>query len=159
VAIGIIAAILHVPFAISLGVLVFLGAFIPIVGSITTGLIAVLVALAYNDPVNALFMLVGLVAVNQFETHVLHPLLLGGAVRLHPVAVVLAVAGGTVLGGIVGALFAVPSLAAANSAVKYIAGGHWKQLPPPPTDPVPASGDPSPRRDDDPRPDDVTTTA
>jgi predicted PurR-regulated permease PerM len=156
VAIGVVAAILRVPFAVPLGVLVFLGAFIPIVGSITTGLLAVFVALAYNNPVNALLMLVGLVAVNQFETHVLHPLLLGGAVRLHPIAVVLAVAGGTILGGIVGAIFAVPTVAAANSAAKYLAGGHWKEVPPP-TGPVPESGNPSPRRDDDPRPGDVTT--
>jgi predicted PurR-regulated permease PerM len=155
-AIGVIAAILGVPFAVPLGVLVFLGAFIPIVGSITTGLLAVFVALAYNNPVNALLMLVGLVVVNQFETHVLHPLLLGGAVRLHPIAVVLAVAGGTILGGIVGAIFAVPTVAAANSAIKYLAGGHWKEVTPP-SGPVPQRGDPSPRRDDDPRPGDVTT--
>ena len=159
VAIGVIAAVLRVPFAIPIGVLVFLGAFIPIIGSITTGFIAVLVALAYNSPLNALIMLIGLVAVNQLETHVLHPLLLGNAVRLHPVAVVLAVAGGTVLGGIVGALFAVPTLAAINSAVKYIAGGQWKEVPPRPTGDVPEEGNPSPRRDDDPRPSDVTTTA
>jgi predicted PurR-regulated permease PerM len=159
VAIGVIAAILRVPFAVPLGVLVFLGAFIPIIGSITTGLIAVLVALAYNSPINALIMLIGLVAVNQLETHVLHPLLLGSAVRLHPIAVVLAVAGGTVLGGIAGALFAVPTLAATNSAVKYIAGGQWKEVPPPPTDSVPEEGNPSPRRDDDPTPGDVITTA
>lgn len=156
IAIGVVAAILGVPFAVPIGVLVFLGAFVPIVGSITTGLIAVFVALAYNGPLIALLMLVGLVVINQFETHVLHPLLLGGAVRLHPIAVVLAVAGGTILGGIVGAVFAVPTVAAANSAVKYLAGGHWKEVPPP-SGPVPQTGDPSPRRDDDPRPGDVTT--
>lgn len=157
VAIGVVAAILGVPFAVPIGVLVFLGAFVPIVGSITTGLIAVLVALAYNGPFIALLMLVGLVAINQLETHVLHPLLLGSAVRLHPIAVVLAVAGGTILGGIVGAIFAVPTVAAANSAIKYLAGGQWKEVAPP-TGPVPQTGgDPSPRRDDDPRPGDVTT--
>jgi predicted PurR-regulated permease PerM len=157
VGIGVIAAILRVPFAIPLGVLVFLGAFIPIVGSITTGLLAVFVALAYNNPINALVMLIGLVAVNQTETHVLQPLLMGSAVRLHPIAVVLAVAGGTILVGVVGAVFAVPALAAANSAVKYIAGGQWKEESPPPTGPVPVAGNPSPRRDDDPRVGDVTT--
>jgi predicted PurR-regulated permease PerM len=156
-AIGIIAAILHVPFAVPIGVLVFLGAFIPIVGSVTTGLLAVVVALVYNGPVNALFMLAGIVVVNQLESHVLHPFLMGGAVRLHPVAVVLAVAAGSVLAGIVGAVFAVPLAAAGNSAIKYVAGGEWKGKRPPPTGPVPEEGDPSPRRDDDPRPGDVQT--
>jgi predicted PurR-regulated permease PerM len=159
VAIGIIAAILRVPFAIPIGVIVFFGAFIPIVGSVTTGLIAVLIALVYNDPFNALFMLIGIVAVNQVESHLLHPLLMGNAVRLHPIAVVLAVAGGSILAGIVGAVFAVPFAAATNSAVKYLAGGEWKGKRPPPTDQVPTDGDPSPRRDDDPRPADVTTSA
>jgi predicted PurR-regulated permease PerM len=159
VAIGVIAAILQVPFAIPIGVLVFLGAFIPIVGAITTGLLAVVVALVYNGPVNALVMLAGIVAVNQVESHVLHPLLMGGAVRLHPIAVVLAVAAGTVLGGIAGAVFAVPLAAAANSAIKYVAGGEWKGKPPPAEGPVPREGDPSPRRDDDPRPRDVITSA
>ena len=159
VAIGVIAAILRVPFAVPLGVLVFLGAFIPIVGAVTTGLLAVLAALVYNGPINALLMLAGIIAVNQVESHVLHPLMMGGAVRLHPIAVVLAVAGGSVLAGIVGAVFAVPLAAATNSAVKYVAGGEWKGKPPPPIGPVPEEGDPSPRRDDDPRPPDVTTTA
>lgn len=159
VAIGVIAAILRVPFAVPLGVLVFLGAFIPIVGAVTTGLLAVLAALVYNGPINAVLMLAGIIAVNQVESHVLHPLLMGGAVRLHPIAVVLAVAGGSVLAGIVGAVFAVPLAAATNSAVKYVAGGEWKGKPPPPIGPVPEEGDPSPRRDDEPRPPDVTTTA
>ena len=119
IAIGVIAAILRVPFAVPLGVLVFLGAFIPIVGEVTTGLLAVLAALVYNGPINAVLM----------------------------------------LAGIVGAVFAVPLAAATNSAVKYVAGGDWKGKPPPPTGPVPEEGDPSPRRDDDPRPRDVTTTA
>jgi putative heme transporter len=159
IAIGVIAAILRVPFAVPLGVLVFLGAFIPIVGAVTTGLLAVRAALVYNGPINALLMLAGIIAVNQVESHVLHPLMMGGAVRLHPIAVVLAVAGGSVLAGIVGAVFAVPLAAATNSAVKYVAGGEWKGKPPPPIGPVPEEGDPSPRRDDDPRPPDVTTTA
>jgi predicted PurR-regulated permease PerM len=159
IAVGVVAAILRVPFAVPLGVLVFLGAFIPIVGAVTTGLLAVLAALVYNGPINAVLMLAGIVAVNQVESHVLHPLMMGGAVRLHPIAVVLAVAGGSVIAGIVGAVFAVPLTAAVNSAVKYVAGGEWKGKGQPPTGPVPEEGDPSPRRDDDPRPKDVITTA
>ncbi|MDH2443490.1 AI-2E family transporter [Amnibacterium sp. CER49] len=159
VLIGVVAALLHVPFAVPLAVLVFLGAFIPIVGAVTTGALAVVVALVYNDPINALLMLIGVIAVNQLESHVLHPILLGGAVRLHPVAVVIAVALGSLLAGIIGAVFAVPIAAAGNSAIRYIAGGQWKERPQPPTEPAETQGDPSPRRDDDPRPGDVTTTA
>lgn len=159
IGVGVIAFILHVPFPVPIAVLVFLGAFIPIVGSVTAGSLAVLVALVYNGPLNALIMLGGVLLVNQVESHVLHPILMGGAVRLHPVAVVLAVASGSVLAGIVGALFAVPLAAAGNSAIKYLAGGRWKQMPEPPTDPPPTDGDPSPQRDKDPAPADVTTTA
>ena len=126
IGVGIIAAVLQVPFAVPIGVLVFLGAFIPIIGSVTAGSLAVLVALAYNGPVNALLMLAGVLLVNQVESHVLHPLLMGGAVRLHPIAVVLAVASGSILAGIVGALFAVPITAAANSAIKHLASGRWR---------------------------------
>ncbi len=135
IGVGVIAAILQVPFAVPIGVLVFLGAFIPIIGSITAGSVAVLVALAYNGPVPALLMLAGVLLVNQVESHVLHPLLMGGAVRLHPIAVVLAVASGSVLAGIVGALFAVPVAAAANSAISYLASRQWRDAPVPPTGP------------------------
>lgn len=160
IGVGIIAAVLQVPFAVPIGVLVFLGAFIPIIGSVTAGSLAVLVALAYNGPVNALLMLAGVLLVNQVESHVLHPLLMGGAVRLHPIAVVLAVASGSILAGIIGALFAVPIAAAGNSAIKYLAAGSWRERPDPPTAPVPdIGGDPVPDRDGDPAPEDVTTTA
>jgi predicted PurR-regulated permease PerM len=162
VGIGLGAFILHVPFAVPLAVLVFLGAFIPIVGAVVTGALAVVVALVYNDPVNALIMLAVVIGVNQLESHVLQPLLMGGAVRLHPIAVVLAVAVGSLLAGIAGAVFAVPITAALNSAVRYIAGGAWKGLPEPPTDDIPGEheGDGGRRQDrDEPEPKDVTTVA
>jgi predicted PurR-regulated permease PerM len=137
IGIGVVALILGLPFVVPIAVLVFLAAFIPFVGAIVTGGLAVLVALVYAGPVPALVMLAGVVGVNQLESHVLQPLLMGTAVRLHPVAVVLAVSSGSIIGGIGGAVFAVPLVAAVNSAVQFIAGGSWKTDPPPPTDPLP----------------------
>jgi predicted PurR-regulated permease PerM len=162
VGIGLGAFLLHVPFFVPLAVLVFLGAFIPVVGAVVTGVLAVLVALVYNDPINALLMLGVVILVNQVESHVLQPLLMGGAVRLHPIGVVLAVATGSLLAGIAGAVFAVPITAAANSAIRYIAGGAWKGQPEPWTGGIPGEqegdgGRDQPRRE--PGPKDVTTVA
>ncbi|MCU1473847.1 AI-2E family transporter [Amnibacterium sp.] len=161
VGIGLVAFLLGlgVSLVVPIAVLVFLAAFIPFVGAIVTGGLAVLVALVYVGPVQALIMLAGVVGVNQLESHVLQPLLMGGAVRLHPVAVVLTVATGSLLGGIAGAVFAVPFVAAVNSAVQFVAGGAWKDDAPPPTPPVPEA--PSDRRrrrrTTRPEPQDVTT--
>lgn len=130
VGIGLVAFLLHLPFYVPIAVLVFLTAFIPFVGAIVGGGLAIVVALVYGGPLAALIMLAGVIGVNQLEAHVLQPLLMGGAVRLHPVAVVLTVATGSLLAGIAGAVFAVPFVAAMNSAVKYIAGGEWKSDPP-----------------------------
>ncbi|NYE96444.1 putative PurR-regulated permease PerM [Psychromicrobium silvestre] len=129
VGIGVGAAILQVPLALPLGVLVFLGSFIPIVGALVTGAVAVLLALVANGPVNALIMLIVVLVVQQLESHVLQPLVMGKAVSLHPVAVILAVAAGSFLAGIPGALFAVPTLAVTNSAVRYIAARGWDKDP------------------------------
>ncbi|MCG2620623.1 AI-2E family transporter [Arthrobacter sp. I2-34] len=128
--IGIGAAIIGVPLALPLGVLVFLGSFIPIVGALVTGFIAVVLALVANGWVNALIMLAIVLGVQQLEGHVLQPLIMGKAVSLHPLAVVLAVAGGSMVAGIPGALFSVPVLAMVNAAVRYIAARAWE------TDPV-----------------------
>jgi putative heme transporter len=153
IGIGLGALILGLPFVVPIAVLVFLAAFIPFVGAITTGGFAVLVALVYAGPVPAVIMLAVVIGVNQLESHILQPLLMGNAVRLHPVAVVLAVSSGSIIGGIGGAVFAVPLAAALNSAVKYIAGGAWKGDAPPPADA------PSPEPEDGPEPEDVTTVA
>ena len=126
VGIGVGAAIIGVPLALPLGVLVFLGSFIPIIGALVTGAIAVLLALVANGPVNALIMLAIVLGVQQLESHILQPLVMGKAVSLHPVAVILAVAGGSYLAGIPGALFSVPILAVANSSIRYIAGRTWE---------------------------------
>jgi predicted PurR-regulated permease PerM len=120
--IGIGAAILGVPLALPLAALVFIGSFIPIVGALLTGTIAILVALVAQGPGDALIMLGIVLLVQQIEGHVLQPLLMGHAVSLHPVAVLLAVAAGSFAAGIVGALFAVPIVAVLNTVILYLHG-------------------------------------
>jgi len=122
VGIGIGAAILQVPLAFPLAILVFLGSFVPVVGAVVTGAVAVLVALVTHGPVVALVMLAVVLAVQQLEGHVLQPFLMGHAVSLHPVAVLLAVAAGSFMAGILGALFAVPVVAVLNTVVLYLHG-------------------------------------
>lgn len=129
IGIGLGAFVIGVPLALPLGVLVFIGSFVPIVGALATGSVAVLLALVANGWVNALVMLVIVLAVQQLEGHVLQPLIMGPAVALHPLAVVLAVAGGTLLAGIPGALFSVPLLAVLNTSVRYIAHRAWEYDP------------------------------
>jgi len=126
IGIGIGAFLLGVPLAIPVAVLVFLGAFIPIVGAVATGAVAVFLALVYNDPVNAFWMLVVVIGVQQFEGHVLQPILMGSAVKVHPLAVVLVVAGGSMIAGIPGALFAVPLAAFVNVVAVTLSSGSWK---------------------------------
>ncbi|NCT91174.1 AI-2E family transporter [Cellulomonas sp. APG4] len=122
VGIGIGAAILGLPLVIPLTVLVFLASFIPFVGAIATGAIAVLVALVDQGPGTALVMLLIVLGVQQLEGNVLQPLLLGHAVSLHPVAVLLAVTAGSLAAGIVGALLAVPLAATLNTVILYLHG-------------------------------------
>lgn len=120
VGVGVGLAIIGVPLVVPLSALVFLGAFIPIIGAVFTGAVAVLIALVTNGPIAALVVLAVLIGVMQLESHVLQPLLLGRAVKLHPLAVVLAIAGGLVTGGIAGALLAVPLLAVLNSGIRSL---------------------------------------
>ncbi|MFQ4147763.1 AI-2E family transporter [Arthrobacter sp. LAPM80] len=129
VGIGAGAAIIQVPLALPLGVLVFVGSFIPVVGALVTGAVAVLLALVANGWVNALIMLGIVLLVQQLESHLLQPFIMGRAVSLHPVAVILAVAAGSGVAGILGALFAVPLLAVANSFIRYIAARGWENDP------------------------------
>jgi predicted PurR-regulated permease PerM len=120
VAIGIGLVVLGVPLAVPLAALVFLGAFVPIIGALLAGGAAVLIALVANGPVTALIVLGIIIAIMQLEGHVLQPLLLGRAVKLHPLAVVLVIAAGLVVAGIAGALFAVPLLAVLNSGIRSL---------------------------------------
>ena len=113
-------AIMGIPLALPLASLVFLGAFIPLVGAVIAGFLAVVVALLAKGIVYALITLGLLVAVNQLETHLLQPLVMGRAVSIHPLAVVLAISTGGVLAGIVGALLAVPTVAFLNNAIQVL---------------------------------------
>ncbi|HSU08200.1 MAG TPA: AI-2E family transporter, partial [Pseudonocardia sp.] len=120
VGIGIGLWIVGVPLVIPLATLVFLGAFIPIIGAVVAGGVAVMIALVAQGLVSALIVLGVVIAVMQLESHVLQPLLLGRAVKLHPLAVVLSIATGLLVGGIAGALLAVPLLAVLNSGIRSL---------------------------------------
>jgi predicted PurR-regulated permease PerM len=115
------AAVLGLPLVSAIGVLVFIGAFIPLVGATVSGAVAVLVALVAKGPVVALVMLGGVLVVQQIEAHVLQPFLMGRFVSVHPLGVILAIAIGAVGAGIVGALIAVPLAATLNAVVQHLA--------------------------------------
>ena len=120
VGIMVVAAILDVPFVFAIGVLVFLGGFIPLVGATISGSVAILVALVDEGAIVALFMLGGVIAVQQLEAHVLQPFLLGRMVSVHPLAVIVSIAAGAYFAGIAGALVAVPFVASLNAVAVYL---------------------------------------
>jgi predicted PurR-regulated permease PerM len=124
------AAVLGLPLVSAIGILVFVGAFIPVVGALVSGIVAVLVALVAKGPVVAVIMLAVVILVQQVEAHVLQPFLLGRAVSVHPLAVILAISTGVVIGGIVGALVAVPTIAVLNTIVNHLAGNDVDPEPP-----------------------------
>lgn len=140
VGIGTGAFILQVPLALPLAVLVLLGSFVPILGALVTGALAVLLALVSHGWVVSLIMLAVVLGVQQIESHILQPLIMGRAVSLHPLAVVLAVAGGTLLFGVAGAVFAVPLMAVVNTVVKYLAHRVWERDPAVLPAPTPGAG-------------------
>lgn len=107
--------------ALPLGVLVFFGAFVPLVGAFVTGVLAVLVALLTEGLVAGLIVLAGIVAVQQLEGNVLQPFVVGRMLRLHPLAVLLAVTAGGIVGGIAGVVVAVPLAAVINTVATYFA--------------------------------------
>ncbi|MGI8523211.1 MAG: AI-2E family transporter [Nocardioides sp.] len=115
------ATILQVPFVLAIGVLVFLGAFVPIIGAAVAGSVAVLVALVDHGFVTALLMLAVVVVVQQIESHALQPFLMGRFVSLHPLGIILAIGAGVLVSGVTGALVAVPLAAAANAVVQHLA--------------------------------------
>lgn len=127
--VGLVAFFLGLPLAVPIGVLVFLASFIPVVGAIVSGAFAVIIALLFVGPFQALIMLAGVLGVHLLEAHVLQPLVMGNAVRVHPLAVVFAVAGGSYIAGIPGALFAVPTIAVINVMVTFVARGSWRREP------------------------------
>jgi predicted PurR-regulated permease PerM len=115
------AAVLGVPFVGAIGVLVFLGAFVPMIGAFVSGTVAVLVALVAQGPFTALLMFGVVVLVQQVEAHVLQPFLMGRFVSVHPLGVIVAIALGVLVAGIPGALIAVPLAASLNSVVQHLA--------------------------------------
>ncbi|MGH3587204.1 MAG: AI-2E family transporter [Pseudonocardia sp.] len=122
VGIGVGSAFFVPALALPIGILVFIGSFVPIIGAIVTGAIATAVVLVANGWIAALIMLGIVLLVQQAESHILQPFLMGHAVSLHPVAVVLVVAAGSLAAGIVGALFAVPLAAVLNTVLLYFHG-------------------------------------
>jgi predicted PurR-regulated permease PerM len=116
--IGIGLAILQVPLALPLAVIVFVTAFIPIVGATAAGILAALVALVANGPVVALIVILIVVAVNQLEGNFLQPVVMAQSLKLHPLVILVALTAGTILGGITGAVLAVPIAAVGWAIVK-----------------------------------------
>ncbi len=121
IGIALSASLLNVPLALAIGVLVFLGAFVPIIGAFTSGLVAVGIALVAQGPWTALFMLIAVLAIQQIESHVLQPFVMGRIVSVHPLGVILAIVAGITVGGVVGALVAVPIAACLNGVVRHLA--------------------------------------
>ncbi|MFJ2393036.1 AI-2E family transporter [Streptomyces sp. NPDC087843] len=131
VLVGVALSLLGVPLAMPLTLLEFFAAFVPLVGSPVALGVATVVALASRGPVVAVVVLALIVVIGQLEGHVLHPLVLSWAVRLHPVVVALSVIAGGVLAGVIGAVVAVPMVSVAWSVFGALRGP-----------PVPASPDP-----------------
>jgi predicted PurR-regulated permease PerM len=122
VVIGVTLWLVGAPLVLALTVLVFIGSFVPIIGAFVFGGMAVLVTLVTGGIAPAVIVLAALLVENLLEGHVYQPLIMGRTVRLHPVAILIALAVGTILDGIVGAIIAVPVAAAVHSAVKYLTG-------------------------------------
>ncbi|MGO4186722.1 AI-2E family transporter [Pseudarthrobacter sp. TAF60_1] len=120
--VGVALAILGVPLALPLGVFVFIGGFIPIVGATAAGTLAVAVALISNGPVTALIVLAVVIGANQLEHHFLQPVLMGRVLSIHGLAILLALAAGTMTAGIIGALLAVPVTAVGWTIFKTLSG-------------------------------------
>jgi putative heme transporter len=122
VVIGAALFILQVPLALPLAVIVFLGAFVPMVGATVAGILAALIALVANGPVVALIVVAVVIGINQLDGHVLQPIVMGRSLRLHGLVILLALAAGVILAGIIGAVLAVP-LAAVTWAIIQV----WAQ--------------------------------
>jgi putative heme transporter len=112
--------ILGVPLALPLTLITFFGGFFPLVGATVAGIIATLVALATSGVADALIVGAWVIVVQQVEGDVLQPVVMGRAVRLHPVVILLALTGGALLGGVAGAFLAVPTVAVGAAVGNYM---------------------------------------
>ena len=122
--IGAFLVIAGVPLAIPLTVIVFVTAFIPVVGATIAGLLAALVALVANGPIVALVLVVWIIIVNQVEGNILQPIIMGRTLSLHPLLILLALTVGTIVGGIFGAILAVPYTAVLWAVIQVWATGY-----------------------------------
>ncbi len=132
--------ILQVPLAPALAAIVFFGAFIPVIGAPIATFFAAIIALAERGPLIALLVVVLTVIVGSFDGDVLQPLVMGKAVSLHPLAIIILIAIGSITLGIIGALVAVPIGAAIYRVMKFLTGrdpDHPRSGAPPPV-PSPA---------------------
>jgi predicted PurR-regulated permease PerM len=120
--VGIVLAIMGVPLALPLGVFIFMGGFIPIVGATVAGTLAIVVALISNGLVQALIVVAVVIGVNQLEHHFLQPVLMGKVLSIHGLAILLVLAAGTIVAGIAGALLAVPITAVGWTVLKTWTG-------------------------------------
>ena len=142
VAIGAALLILQVPLAFPLAIIVFMTAFIPLVGATVAGILAALVALVANGPVVALIVVAVVVAVNQLEGDLLQPIVMGKSLQLHALVILMALTAGTILAGIVGAVLSVPLAAVAWAIIQVWTAEDPNledmnpDLPPPNTQPV-----------------------
>jgi predicted PurR-regulated permease PerM len=119
VLIGLALLIIGVPLVIPIMVITFFAAFIPLIGAFVAGLVAVLVALVSGGLLDAALVLGSIVLVQQIEGHILYPVLMGRTVKLHPAVIVVALAAGGVLGGIVGVFLAVPTAGIVSVVLEY----------------------------------------
>jgi putative heme transporter len=120
ISVMIVLFVLQVPLAAALGVLIFLGSFVPLIGLTVTGAMCVAVALLEHGVTAGIVVAVAIVVLVQLEAHLLQPLIMSRSVELHPLAIALSVLTGTILSGIVGALLAVPFVAFVNSTVRAL---------------------------------------
>ncbi|MBO3748087.1 AI-2E family transporter [Streptosporangiaceae bacterium NEAU-GS5] len=132
VIIGVVLAGMRVPLWAPLAVLIFLASFIPIVGIFFAGAICTLVVFGSQNWVYAVIFVGILIVEQQLENHVLQPLIVGRALEFHPLAIILVLAVGGVVGGIAGAAIAVPV-----TAVIYRALPELRRDPPEPDEPPP----------------------
>jgi predicted PurR-regulated permease PerM len=118
---GLTLWIVGAPLVAPLAVLIFLGSFIPLIGVVIFGGLAILVTLVANGVTASIIVLVVLIIEHQIEGHVLQPLIVGRYVRLHPMAIALTLASGALLAGLPGAIFGVPLVASINAAAQTLA--------------------------------------
>ncbi|BCJ26644.1 AI-2E family transporter [Actinocatenispora sera] len=149
IGIGIVAVGVPYSLAIPLAALIFLGAFIPIVGATVSGVVAVLVTLVTNGLIAAIIVLAVVLGVQQLEGHILQPLIMGRAVAVHPLGVILGITGGIAIGGIFGGLIAVPFIAVMNTAIRHLVARQRHRADPPTEEaeaalPSPQQGEPEP---------------